>query len=117
MAAGPEVKILLELPGPGNTPRRVPIERTLVDRKTGKAMPTLKWLFTGSVVKKPDPNKAETVYAADETGTLIAIFPVTDETVFQTNLTMKDEPVIKLETNTKVLPKEGADVKLIVQVP
>jgi hypothetical protein len=114
---GPEVKISFELPGPGGTPRRVPVERTLVDRKTGKTMPPLKFLFTGSVDKQPDPNKPEKVYGADQSGTLIAIFPVTDETVFQTNLTMKDEPVIKLETNAKVLPKEGTDVKLILQVP
>jgi hypothetical protein len=111
------VKISFELPGPGGIPRRVPIERTLVDRKTGKTMPPLKFLFTGSVDKQPDPTKPEKVYGADQSGTLIAIFPVTDETVFQTNLTMKDEPVIKLETNAKVLPKEGTDVKLILQVP
>jgi hypothetical protein len=116
-AEGPEVQITLELPGPGGVARRVPIERLLVDRKTGKQMPKIKWRFTGSVMKQPDPAKPETVFAADLSGTLIAIFPVTDETVFQTDLTMKDEPVIKLDTNTKVLPKEGTDVKLIIQVP
>jgi hypothetical protein len=116
-AEGPEVLIFLELPGPGGVTRRVPIERTLVDKKTGKLMPKIKFRFTGSSLKQPDPAKAEMVYAADLTGTLIGIFPVTDETVFQTDLTMKDEPVIKLETNTKLLPKEGTEVKLIIQVP
>src|SRR5262245_57621638 len=115
-AEGPEVQILLELPGPGGVARRVPIERVLVDKKTGKQMPKMKWRFTGSVMKA-DPDKPEKAYAADLSGTLIGIFPVTDETVFQTDLTMKDEPVIKLETNAKVLPAEGTEVKLIIQVP
>ena len=57
------------------------------------------------------------VYAADATGTLISIFPVTDETVLQTNLTMKDEPLLKLDTNAKVLPAEGTAATLILQVP
>lgn len=116
-AAGPEVELLLEVPGPGTLVRKLPIERTLVDRKTGKTMPKLKWLFTGSVLKQPDPDKPDKVYAADLTGTLIALFPVTDETLLQTNLTMEDEPLIKLDTNTKVLPAEGTPVKLIIQVP
>lgn len=116
-AAGPEVKIFLDMPGAGGLSKRLPIEKALVDRKTAKTMPPLKWIFTGSVSKQPDPNKPETVYAADTAGTLIAIFPVTDETVFQTNLTMKDEPLIKLDTNTKVLPEVGIDVQLVIQVP
>lgn len=116
-AAGPEVKIFLDLPGAGGLSKRLPIEKALADRKTGKPMPPLKWIFTGSITKQPDPNKAETVYGADTTGTLIAIFPVTDETVFQTNLTMKDEPLIKLDTNAKALPEIGTDVLLVIQVP
>lgn len=116
-AEGPEVKLFLDLPGAGGLNKRLPIEKALVDRKTAKAMPPLKWIFTGSITKQPDPNKPEKVYAADTAGTLIAIFPVTDETVFQTNLTMKDEPLIKLETNTKVLPEVGTDVQLVIQVP
>lgn len=116
-AAGPEVTLSLELPGPGGTTRKLGIEKTLVDKKTGKSMPKLKWLFTGSVTKKLDPEKPETTYAADDSGTLIAIFPVTDETVFQTNLTMKDEPLIKLETNAKSLPEAGTAVKLVIEAP
>ena len=116
-AAGPEVKIFLELPGAGGLAKRLPIEKALVDRKTGKTMPNLRWTFTGSIDKQPDPNKPDKIYAADASGTLIAIFPVTDETVFQTNLTMKDEPLIKLETNAKVLPEIGTDVLLVIQIP
>jgi hypothetical protein len=114
---GPEVKIFLEFPGPDGDTKRVPIERTMVDIQTGKPLKTLKWRFTGSVMVKPDPNKEETVYAADRSGTLIAIFPVTNETVFQTNLTMKEEKYVKLETDKKLLPKEGTPVKLILEVP
>jgi len=114
---GPEVKIYLDLPGPGGLAKRIAVERALVDKKTGKAMPTIKWLFTGSIVKQPDPTKPDKIYGADQTGTLIAIFPVTDETVFQTSLTMKEEPLIKLDTNTKTLPEIGTAVTLVIQVP
>ena len=92
----------------------MPIEKVLVDRKTGKPMPTLKWHFTGSVMKQPDPEKDEKVYGADLTGTLISIFPVTDETVIQSSLTMKDEPLIKLETDKKLLPAEGTQATLLI---
>ena len=115
-AEGPEVKVYLEITGPDGSPQRLPIEKTLVDKKTNKPMPTLKWHFTGSAMTKPNPEKDETVFGADLTGTLIALFPVTSETVFQTNLTMKEEPILKLETNKSLLPKEGTPVKLIIEV-
>ncbi len=115
-AEGPEVSVSLEIPGPENTTKKVPIEKTLVDRKTGKTMPKVKWRFTGSVMVQLDPNKPDKTYGADASGTLIAIFPVTDETVIQTSLTMKDEPFIKMDTNKDVLPKEGTDVMLLIEV-
>ena len=96
------------------TSDRQPVE---VDRRTKKAMPKVQWRFTGSVLSQPDPNREDKVYGADLTGTLIAIFPVTDQTVLQTNLTMKEEKYVKLETNTKLLPKEGTPVKLVIEVP
>jgi hypothetical protein len=115
-AEGPEVRIFLEIPSPVGGWQRLPIERCMVDRRTGKPLPPLKWFFTGSVYKQPDPNKPDKVYAADLTGTLIAIFPVTNETVIQSELTMKDEPVIKLELS-KSLPKEGTPARLVIVVP
>jgi hypothetical protein len=115
---GPEVKLYLEIPGPDGEVKRVPIDRTLIDKRNGKPFPkTVRWRFTGSVLSQPDPNKDEKVYGADLTGTLIAIFPVTDQTVLQTNLTMEYEKFLKLETNTNVLPKEGTAVKLVIEVP
>jgi hypothetical protein len=114
--AGPEVRVLLEVPGPDGQPRRVAVEKVLVDPKTNKPV-KLQWRFTGSVMSQPDPNKDEMVYGADLTGTLIAIFPVTNQTVFQTNLTMKEEKFVKLETDKKVLPKAGTPVKLILELP
>jgi hypothetical protein len=113
---GPTVNIYLEFPGPDGEPKRVPIEKTMIDPK-GKNLPKMQWRFTGSVMSQPDPNKAGEIYGADLTGTLIAIFPVTNQTVFQTNFTMKEEKYVKLETDKKLLPKEGADVKLILEVP
>jgi hypothetical protein len=109
-AEGPELKISLVLPN-GKT---VPIEKTLIDKKTGKTMPTLKWRFTGSAMKQLDPNKPDLSYGADTTLTLIGIFPVTNETVIQSNLTMKDEPIVKMETNKAILPPEGTAVKLVI---
>lgn len=110
-AEGPEVKVSLELPDG----KVVPIEKTLLDKKTGKPMPRLKWFFTGSVMTQPNPEKDEKVYGADTTGTMIGIFPVTNQVVIQTNLTMKDEPLLKLETDKKLLPPEGTAVKLIIE--
>src|SRR5262245_30529479 len=110
---GPEVKLLLETV-PGKAGTRVPVERFLMDRKTGKPMPKVKWLFTGSVMEKTDPDKPE-VYGADENGTLIAIFPVTAATVFQSSLSLKDEKYVKLEV-TDALPKVGTAVNLIISV-
>jgi hypothetical protein len=112
---GAEVRIFLELPGPDGRPKRVPIEETMMERKTEKPVPPLKWFFTGSVMKQPDPEKDEKVYGADLGGTLITLFPVTDETVIQSSWTMKDEPVFKLEVSKNGMPKEGTPVKLIIQ--
>lgn len=114
---GPEVAIALEVADEGGRAKRLPIEKILIDPKTNKPMPKVRWRFTGSALKQPNPDKDEKVYGADVTGTLIAIFPVTNETVFQTNLTMKEEKYVKLETNKKLLPKEGTPVKLILTVP
>jgi hypothetical protein len=111
-AEGPELKISLELPGG----KVVPIEKTLIDKKTGKTMPALKWRFCGSAMKQLDPSKPDQVYGADETKTLISIFPVTPFAVIMSNLTMKDEPLIKMETNRAVLPAEGTEVKLVIAV-
>jgi hypothetical protein len=116
VSKGPEVKIFLEIPTAEGETKKVPIEKTLVDPKTNKTMPAVKWRFTGSKMVKLDPNKPDETYGADVSGTLISIFPVTDQTVFQTNLTMKEEKYVKLETDKKLLPKEGTPVKLIIEV-
>jgi hypothetical protein len=115
-AEGPEVKLYLEFTGPDRKVRRVDMAKTMVYRDTGRPIPDLKWHFTGSVVKQPDPEKSDLAYGADLTGTLITLFPVTDETVIQSHLTMKDEPVFKLETDRKLLPKEGEKAVLVIEV-
>ncbi|MBI3409894.1 MAG: hypothetical protein HY040_16265 [Planctomycetes bacterium] len=117
-AKGPEVNIFLEVPTPDGEHKRVSIDKTLVDSRTGKAFPkTVKWRFTGSVMSKPDPNKEETAYGADLSGTLGVIFPVSNQTVFQSSLSMEYESVMKLEINAKILPKEGTPVRLVIEVP
>src|SRR5437870_4412528 len=63
---GPSVYLYLEIKGPDGEPRRVPIDKALVDKRNGKYFPkTVQWRFTGSTMSKPDPNKDETVYGAD----------------------------------------------------
>jgi len=114
-ASGPEVALFIEVPGEGKEWKRIPIEETMVDTRSNKAFPKAKWLFTGSAYKFPDPEKDEKVYGADLSGTLITIFPVTDDVVFQSNLAMKEESKYRLETNAKVLPKEGTAVRLVIQ--
>jgi hypothetical protein len=54
---------------------------------------------------------------ADLTGSLICLFPVTDEVVLQTGWTMKEEKFLKLDVRPDVLPKEGTPVKLVLEVP
>jgi hypothetical protein len=113
---GPECKLYLEIPE-GGTTRRVSMDKTLMDDRTGKPFPkSVTWRFTGSVLSD-DPATGKKVYGADMTGTLITIFPVTNQAVFQTNLTMEYEHLMHLETNRKLLPKEGTPVKLVIEVP
>jgi hypothetical protein len=115
-AEGPELKVFLEFTGAEGKAQRLPIEQTMVDRKTQKPIGMLKWHFTGSVLKQPDPEKDDKVCGADVTGTLITLLPVTDEAVIQSNLKAEDEPAYKLETNKAVLPKEGSPAKLVIEV-
>lgn len=114
---GPAVNLFIEFPAEGGEVKKLSIEKVLVDTKTGKNLPKLEWRFTGSIEKSVDPDKPDVkIYGADATGTLVTIFPVSDETVFQTNLTMKEEKYVKLDTDKKVLPKEGTPVKLIFEL-
>ena len=113
---GPELSIAIEVAGLGGRPMQVPLEKAMVDKRTGKPLPRLKWLFTGSVVRQPDPNKPDKVYGADLTGTLISIYPVTDETVFQSSLTMKEAALLKLDINRNLLPPEGTEATLVIRV-
>ncbi len=115
-AEGPEVKLYLEFTGADGKAQKIDIAKSMVYRDTGKPIPELKWHFTGSSLKQPDPEKDDQAYAADLTGTLITLLPVTDETVFQSHLTLKDETQFKLETDKKLLPKEGTAAKLIIEV-
>jgi outer membrane protein assembly factor BamB len=113
--SGPEVRLLLEVPCANGRPRLIPIEKLMIDTRTGKTMPPLVWRFTGSVMRQPDPEKEERVYGADLSGTLISLLPVTDETVCQAHLTMEDGELVKLETRKDLLPPEGAEVKLVIE--
>lgn len=117
-AEGPAVNVFIEVPAADGTGKRLTMDKVLLDPKSKKPAPKMTFRFTGSVMSPIDPSKPdEKTYGADLTGTLIALFPVTDETVLQTDWTMKEEKYLKLEVNTDVLPKEGAPVKLVIEVP
>jgi hypothetical protein len=110
LCSGPEIEVYLDLPAVNGHPAGlVRIEQLLVDIKTGRTLPLIKWHFTGSVVK-------DGKYAADTTGTMIGLYPVTDEVVMQSALTMREESLIKLETNKKLLPGENTPVTVVVKV-
>ena len=113
---GPEVNVYIEVPDGAGGTKKLTMDKVLVD-KNGRPFPkNVKFRFTGSVFEQPDPLKDDKVYGADLQGTLIVIFPVSNQTVLQTNLTLEFESTLKLETNTKNLPKEGTPVKLILEV-
>src|SRR5262249_3679691 len=114
---GPELLVSLEFTSPDGAKRKISVNQLMLDIKTGKPLPkSVRFRFTGSVVNQPDPTKPDRVYAADQSGTLIAIFPVTDQTMMPATLTMKEEKYVKLEADKKVLPKEGTPVKLFLEV-
>lgn len=116
-AEGPAVNVYVEVPGEGGGPaKRLTLDKVLIDPKTKKPAPKMTFRFTGSVQSAADPTKPDDKkYGADLTGTLIALFPVTDETVLQTDWTMKEEKYLKLDVNPDVLPKEGSPVRLVIE--
>lgn len=116
-ADGPNVNVYIDVPQPGGTTKRLTLDKVLLDPKTRKPMPKgVKFKFTGSALVEEAPDKPTKVYGADLTGTLVAIFPVTDETVVQSALTMAEEKYLKLDVNKDVLPKEGEPVTLVLEV-
>lgn len=115
-AEGPEVNVFVEVPDGAGGTKRLTLDKVLMDPKTKKPAPKMTFVFTGSAMSAPDPNKPdEKKYGADVTGSLICLFPVTDEVVLQTGWTMKEEKFLKLEVRPGVLPKEGTPVKLVIE--
>jgi hypothetical protein len=117
-AEGPVVNVFIEVPDGAGGNKRVSMEKILWDPKTKKPPPKMTFVFTGSTMTAPDPNKPDAKkYGADLTGSLICLFPVTDEVVLQTAWTMEQEKFLKLDVNPDALPKEGSAVKLVIEVP
>lgn len=118
-AEGPAVNLFVEVPGAdGGAARRVTFDKVLIDPKTKRPAPKMTFRFTGSALSAPDPARPDDKkYGADLTGTLVALFPVTDETVLQTDWTMKEEKYLKLDVNPDALPKDGSAVRLVIEVP
>jgi hypothetical protein len=115
-ATGPEVNVFIEVPDGAGGTKRLTLDKVLMDPKTKKPPPKITFVFTGSALTAPDPNKPDDKkYGADLTGSLICLFPVTDEVVLQTAWTMKEEKFLKLDVKPGVLPKEGTAVKLVIE--
>jgi hypothetical protein len=90
----------------------------LIDPKSKKQAPKMTFRFTGSAMVAPDPTKPDDKkYGADLTGSLVCLFPVTDEVVLQTDWTMKEEKYLKLDVNPEALPKEGGAIRLVIEAP
>jgi hypothetical protein len=116
-AEGPDVNIYIDVPQKEGDPKRLTLDKVLLDPKTKKPMPKgVKFKFTGSGPRKATGDQPEVAFGADASGSLIYIFPVDVETVFQSSLSMKDEKFLKLEVNKDVLPKEGDPVKLVIEL-
>lgn len=113
-AEGPEVAIFIET-APADGGKKLSIDKILVDPKTNKPMPKAKFHFTGSGPSKV-PGKPDVPFGADTTGSLIMLFPVDAETVFQSAFTMKEEKYLKLDVKKDALPKEGTPVKLVLEL-
>ena len=58
----------------------------------------------------------EVEFGADASGTLIFLFPMDKETVFQSSLSGNDGKLLKLEITKDALPKEGDPVKLVIEL-
>jgi hypothetical protein len=115
-AEGPVVNVSIQVPDGAGGTKRLALDKVLIDPKTKKPAPKMTFVFTGSALSAPDPNKPdEKKYGADLTGSLICLFPVTDEVVLQTAWTMKEEKFLKLDVKPGVLPKEGSPVKLVIE--
>lgn len=113
---GPDVNLYIDVPQPDGAMKRLTMDKVLVDSRTGRPFPkSVTFRFTGSAMIQPDPEKDETVYGADLSGAFAVIFPVTNQVVLQTNLTLKEEKYLRLETNKKNLPEEGTPVKLVIE--
>jgi hypothetical protein len=119
---GPVLSVYFLINDPTGLPRKVTLDKAMVDAKNGKPFPKkvdgkdINWLFTGSTMTAPEAGKDQKIYGADFSGTFMAIFPVTSETVVQSSLTIEYEGVMKLEVNNKVMPKEGTPIKLVIEV-
>ena len=114
-ATGAQVNVYIDVTRPEGT-KRLTMDKVLVDSRSGAPFPkSVKFIFTGSAMIQPDPEKDEKAYGADISGAFITIFPVTNQIVMQTNLTMKEEKYLKLEVNPDLIPKEGTPVKLVIE--
>ena len=80
----------------------------LIDPATKKPPPKMTFIFTGSVMTAPDPNKPdEKKYGADLTGSLICLFPVTDEVCLQTDVDDEGREVPEVRGESTPSAAEG----------
>jgi outer membrane protein assembly factor BamB len=112
--SGDALDLLIEWPLSSDTWQTVPVEALIVEERTGRALPDLKWHFTGSAMRQPDPEKDAKILGAEASGTLATLFPVTDETLIQSSLEMADRRLLRLDTDKMAIPPEGTEARLVI---
>src|SRR4051812_7982768 len=62
---GPAVNVYFLVPDSTGLPRKVTMDKAMIDARNGKPFPkNIEWRFTGSALAQPDPNKDEKIYGA-----------------------------------------------------
>ncbi len=102
----------------GDPARIVPVERFLVDRRTGRAPDPLRWVFTGSFFHRDQPGSAE-YFIADVERSLIAFwYDATALFNITRDLGNPYRGPVGLEVNTQMLPSSETPVRLrIIPMP
>ena len=110
--SGPAVRITV-IRETADGPRRERVESFILDRKTGKPMPPVGWLFTGS---QPgvDPQTGEAVLQVALTANLISLHH-RDPTVLLQNPLPAGKDTLRYRPDPKALPRAGTAVTLVLE--
>ena len=109
---GDTVRLYIEWKNPEGKTMRFRAEDLVYNRKTKKPMQHIDWVFTGSRFME-DPATDEIVLQAELTKSIVATFHG-DRSVILQNPLMEAIDESLYEANSKLLPKAGTKIKMIV---